>query len=113
MRLVLTVIAAALLSSCGAADDAPPERANAAGQVLGGQVTDDMLPLDTARSVSPAGRSGPEASAAARGASDAPDPADAAPDLPVPQMTDGSETPAVPATPPPAAGPGPSREEGA
>lgn len=113
MRFVLIVIAAAVLSACGAKDDAPPERTRPAGQVLGGEVTDDMLPLDTARSVSPAGRSGPDAAAGGSNGSDPADPADALPDLPVPQLTDGTDTPAPPAAAPPAASPGPSREEGA
>ena len=64
MRLALITTALAAVSmtvaACGSgANDAGPERKSAAGEVLGGEVTDDMLPLDTVRSVSPPGRSGP------------------------------------------------------
>ena len=55
MRLALIISAAAALSACGGSpESAGAERRSAAGEVLGGEVQDDMLPLDTARSTSPA-----------------------------------------------------------
>jgi hypothetical protein len=60
MRLALIALAATLLAGCGNdTGEAGPERRSAAGEVLGGEVTDDMLPLDTVRSTSPADRSDP------------------------------------------------------
>lgn len=57
MRLALMTVAlaglAALAACGGQPEPAGPERRSAAGEVLGGEVTDDMLPLDTARSTSP------------------------------------------------------------
>ena len=56
--LILPAFAAlALLSACGDASNNPsgPERRSAAGEVLGGEVSDAMLPLDTTRSTSPPG----------------------------------------------------------
>lgn len=58
----LAVILAALVSlgslaACGGQQpDAAGERRSAAGEVLGGEVSDDMLPLDTVRSTAPADR---------------------------------------------------------
>ena len=54
------LVSLALLSACGDKASGPtdPERRSAAGEILGGEITDDMLPLDTVRSTSPAGRSG-------------------------------------------------------
>ena len=62
MRSVLILPAlslVALLSACGTdgGKAGGPERRSAAGEVLGGEVSDDMLPLDTVKSTSPAGRS--------------------------------------------------------
>ena len=55
MRLALMTAAVAALMACEAGPgDSGPERRDAAGEVLGGEVTDDMLPLDTVRSTSPA-----------------------------------------------------------
>lgn len=60
MRLALIIAACAGLTACQAEPAATgPERRSAAGEVLGGEVTDDMLPLDTVRSSSPAGSSEP------------------------------------------------------
>ena len=56
--LILPILASiTLVSACGDKADAPAgsERRSAAGEVLGGEVSDAMLPLDTARSTSPAG----------------------------------------------------------
>ena len=54
MRVALTIAALAALAACGTGtDEAGPERRDAAGKVLGGEVTDDMLPLDSLRSTSP------------------------------------------------------------
>ena len=60
---VLLAAGAALLSACG--DDTPtPESGaeaerNAQGEVLGGTISDDMLPLDRLRSQSPPLREAP------------------------------------------------------
>jgi hypothetical protein len=57
MRLALMILPAiAALTACGdKAGDKGAERKSAAGKVLGGEVSDDMLPLDNVRSTSPAG----------------------------------------------------------
>ena len=66
---VLLAAGAALLSACG--DDAPaPEdgeeaERNAQGEVLGGTISDDMLPLDRLRSQSPPLREAPTAQSGA------------------------------------------------
>lgn len=55
-RIGLPVIAALALASCGgdpAEVDEPNEDATARGEVLGGTISDDMLPLDTVTSQSP------------------------------------------------------------
>lgn len=55
MRLALIFAGVAALTACGdKSETAGPERRSAAGEVLGGEVTDAMLPLDTVRSTSPA-----------------------------------------------------------
>lgn len=43
----------ALLAACGEKADTGPERKTAAGEVLGGSISDAMLPLDTVQSQSP------------------------------------------------------------
>jgi len=43
----------ALLAACGDKKDGGPERKTAAGEVLGGSISDAMLPLDTVQSQSP------------------------------------------------------------
>ncbi len=53
-RLVLLLLAMFGLSACGGgADEAASERKTAAGEVLGGTISDAMLPLDTVQSQSP------------------------------------------------------------
>ncbi len=102
MRLALTAIALISLAACGGEPDAAgPERKNAAGEVLGGEVTDDMLPLDTVQSTSP---SDPRAGAPDQTNDDAepaaavnPDPAS----LPLPQASGRPER-RPPADPEPA-----------
>lgn len=70
MRLALTLPAVAVLFVLAGCQDqaaAPgPERRSAAGGVLGGEVTDEMLPLDTVRSTAPTALSDP-ATAGAEG----------------------------------------------
>lgn len=52
-RLIALPLLAAL-AACGGADKgAEGERRSAAGEVLGGTISDDMLPLDTVTSQSP------------------------------------------------------------
>jgi hypothetical protein len=101
MRLALIAVPLAAMAACGGQPDAAgPERRSAAGEVLGGEVNDDMVPLDSVRSASPAGRAeqtGTEASGAAPAAdrkleSGAPKPPLTA--APMPDMT-------MPADPPP------------
>ena len=98
MRLALNVYtlipALALATACGGdTGETAPGRKSAAGEVLGGEVTDDMLPLDTARSTSPAGRSGPAEDDAA--ADEAPTPPRIPEErravLPAPQVSGGPE----------------------
>ena len=55
----------ALLAACNGSGEKGPERKTAAGEVLGGSISDSMLPLDTVQSQSPplresAGESGGE-----------------------------------------------------
>lgn len=106
MRLALISAASVALAACGPNEgETGPERRSAAGEVLGGEVSDDMLPLDTVRSTSPAGPSGPaEPDAEPSGSASLP----AAPDLPRPQVSGGPE-PYVPSgiedTPVPSATP--------
>lgn len=55
MRLALITALLCALAACGGQNDAAgPERGSAAGEVLGGEVTDAMLPLDSVKSTSPA-----------------------------------------------------------
>lgn len=61
------LVVAAVLSACGGSSGEPagPERNAAAGEVLGGEVSDDMVPLDTVQSTSPAApRAAPSGSGA-------------------------------------------------
>ena len=52
------------LAGCGGAEEsAEGERKTAAGEVLGGSISDDMLPLDTVTSESPRMREAPEGEA--------------------------------------------------
>ncbi len=90
MRLALIVPAFVLAAACGGAPKgAAPERKDAGGEVLGGEVTDAMLPLDTVRSTSPAGRSGPS-DGASPGAAQA-RPKGPRQGLPKPQVSGGPE----------------------
>lgn len=54
--MIATVVLSATLSACGDNGGEPtgPERRTAAGEVLGGEVSDAMVPLDRVRSTSPA-----------------------------------------------------------
>lgn len=73
---------AASLTACGTDNDdaAGPERRTAAGEVLGGEVSDAMIPLDTVRSTAPVAVRSPEPGESAeplpsdRNAEDAPSP---------------------------------------
>jgi len=53
----------ALLAACNGSGEKGPERKTAAGEVLGGSISDAMLPLDTVRSQSPPLRESAPASA--------------------------------------------------
>ncbi|MEP5937019.1 MAG: hypothetical protein ABJ239_01715 [Erythrobacter sp.] len=58
-RIAILVLASAMLSACGGEAEAPRDgdgdaNRTAEGEVLGGAVTDDMIPLDQLRSQSPA-----------------------------------------------------------
>ena len=79
--MMLALLAA--LAACGGTDEgAEGERRTAAGEVLGGTISDDMLPLDTVTSQSPPLRERSEGSASAApderqpGAQEAPEPAE-------------------------------------
>lgn len=55
--LITTLAGVALLAACSdepSADDADNDSRTAEGEVLGGTISDDMLPLDTVRSQAPA-----------------------------------------------------------
>lgn len=52
-RPIMLVLFAALAACNGTGDGAEGERRTAAGEVLGGTISDDMLPLDTVTSQSP------------------------------------------------------------
>ncbi len=52
-RLSLSLLALTMLSACGDQESDEPERKTAAGEVLGGSISDSMLPLDTVQSQSP------------------------------------------------------------
>lgn len=89
MRLALISAILFFTAACGGDEpETPPERKNAAGEVLGGEVSDDMLPLDTVRSTSPAGSSGPVESDDPRPGEASPTPR---PELPRPQVSGGPE----------------------
>ena len=61
MRKTIAMAAAvALLGACDSGADAPADESAAEGEVLGGTISDDMLPLDTVTSQSPPLRAAPE-----------------------------------------------------
>lgn len=102
--LMLTALPPALLAAaCGekGAAPEPSEGGGAPGEVLGGAVSDEMLPLDTARSTSPVART------AAPGSREEPAPTGgAAPArLPRPETSNGPE-------PLPAVAPGETPQDG-
>jgi hypothetical protein len=82
------ILLASALSACGASGgEAPgPERRSAAGEVLGGEVSDDMIPLDTVRSTSPVA---PRPTSSATGAAQTIEERRAS--LPRPEMSGGPE----------------------
>lgn len=80
------------LAACGTAggDAAGPERRSAAGEVLGGEVTDAMVPLDSVRSTAPAAPRAPASGDATDGP--AADPVgDRRAILPRPEVSGGPE----------------------
>lgn len=86
--LILPLLAMPLVAACGTDGTGQPvdERRSAAGEVLGGEVSDAMIPLDTVKSTAPAeNRRVPDATATA---ADAQRPA---PQLPRPEMSGGPE----------------------
>lgn len=99
MRLALIFAGLTALTACGdKSETAGPERRSAAGEVLGGEVTDAMLPLDTVRSTSPADASAVAGAKASADAPTGPPPADDAPSpqpatrattLPKPEVSGG------------------------
>ena len=97
--LVLPLLAA--LAGCGGAEQgAEGERRTAVGEVLGGTISDDMLPLDTVTSQSPLLRekSGGD-SRSAEGSGETTKAVDAA--QPSPGPTPSEPAPATPAEPTP------------
>lgn len=96
LALMVTSLTASLgtLAACGGQpENAGPERRSAAGEVLGGEVSDDMLPLDTVRSTAPAD---PRAGAPRGGATPAGSGRPAPPPIPAAEVSGGPE----PHTPP-------------
>lgn len=91
MRPALIATSLAALAACGGQpENSGPERRSAAGEVLGGEVTDDMLPIDSVRSTSPADpRAGSPTGAATQGSSPAPEEGPGT--LPKPEVTGGPE----------------------
>ena len=86
--LILPLLAMPLVAACGTDGTGQPaeERRSAAGEVLGGEVSDAMIPLDTVKSTAPAERrAAAGATASASGA------AKPAPNLPRPEMSGGPE----------------------
>ncbi len=51
--IATALLLASTVAACGTDSDSGPERRTAAGQVLGGEVSDAMIPLDTVRSTAP------------------------------------------------------------
>ncbi len=93
--LIAPVILLAAVSACGGngGESAGPERNAAAGEVLGGEVSDAMVPLDTVLSTSPAA---PRAAASGTGTPKTIEERRAA--LPQPEVSGGPEPlPADPA----------------
>ncbi len=86
--LILPLLALPVVSACGTDRGSQPaeERRSAAGEVLGGEVSDAMIPLDTVKSTAPAERrtAAPADASASGGAK--PTPA-----LPKPEMSSGPE----------------------
>ena len=86
---LLLVAATAILSGCG--DDAPPAETeveaerNAKGEVIGGTISDAMIPLDRLRTQSSPEREAPSQPSAAGPASEAPsEPEEASEPAPTP-----------------------------
>lgn len=80
MRIVISLGLALALAACGGSDgkrDGSDERA-AEGEVLGGTISDDMLPLESVQSQSPPMKVEPVAATSDDGAGGAEDGADAA-----------------------------------
>lgn len=87
MIATVVVLAAALPACGGNGGEAPgPERRSAAGEVLGGEASDAMLPLDTVKSTSPAA---PRATPSGTGAPKTPE--ERRPSLPQPEVSGGPE----------------------
>lgn len=85
------LILAASLTACGTdSGDTGPERRTAAGQVLGGEVSDAMIPLDTVRSTAPVAERSPGPGENGDGVSDDPV-ANRRAVLPRPQVSGGPE----------------------
>jgi hypothetical protein len=91
--MIVAVILAAALPACGGSGgEAPgPERRSAAGEVLGGEVSDAMIPLDQVRSTAPVAEpsSGPAPAASGTGA--AKNAEERRPALPQPEVSGGPE----------------------
>lgn len=92
MRAVLMLAALPLFTLAAACSDSgepdkTPERRSAAGEVLGGEVSDAMLPLDTVRSTSPAAPRAAEPGDPRPGTANG----DQAGPLPQPEMSGGPE----------------------
>ncbi len=85
---------ALVLAACGGERDAEGERTTAAGEVLGGTISDDMLPLDTVTSQSPPLRDSAESPGGDTEAANTPARADAAQPTPGPAPTEPAAAPA-------------------
>lgn len=103
IRLAAALAPLVLLAACNGTEDKGPERKTAAGEVLGGSISDAMLPLDTVQSQSPPLRESADESDAQPGdsADKAADRADAGKPAPkAPSPAAPSATASASATPP-------------
>lgn len=69
VRIATIIPAIALLAACGGSDAGREEggAGEAEGEVLGGSISDEMLPLDTVRSQSPTLKPSPSVSTGSEG----------------------------------------------
>ncbi len=72
-KTISVMVLAVLLAACDGGADSGADGGTAEGEVLGGTISDEMLPLDTVRSQSPPLRTEPTGGAAGEDAAEATD----------------------------------------